>query len=106
MGSFLGKQAKESLAQLLRDDAGTILLALKAAAQLPSSAQPDLIARLRSYAAKFGEIDPERAMCLEAVEALEEGCEVVPKRLLDERDDFIVRKGLWQEFTDSLPYDS
>jgi len=28
--------------------------------------------------------------------------EMVPKRLLNERDDFIVNKGLWSEFTDTL----
>jgi len=61
----------------------------------------DLIERLKAYAAKFGPIDPERAMCLEAVAEIERR-----KRLLNERDDFIVRKGLWSEFTDGLPQKS
>jgi hypothetical protein len=40
----------------------------------------ELIERLKAYAAKFGPIDPERAMCLEAVAEIERLRSSLPER--------------------------
>lgn len=61
---------KAGIAPLTLDAKAKLVAALRLAAAQQDGPSTDLIDRLLAYAAKYGPLDPEYVMCVEAAEAL------------------------------------